>query len=172
MANDGGSNIPDILSMEMKKVDKADFQPIKQQKQYNDTKKATTSQNKDTAPYKHRNPNKKQKYSPSKNIDPLQITSILKGRKEETTETLNRKYKVTFDENLNLEHTLSNSELSLSSNDNSKKLYSTMTSPKKDEQKLSSPSKVLGNTSTNKKTSPNHWTNLVRLMRTTSAHHR
>lgn len=155
MVNEGASSIPDILSMEMKKVDKADFQPInKQQKLNTDAKKVTTTQNKESSPYKHRNPNKKQKYSPSKNIDPLQITSILKGRKEEATESLSKKYKVTFDENLNLEHTLSNSELSLSSNDNNKKQYPVMTSPKKVEQKLTSPTKILGNTSPNKKTSP------------------
>lgn len=147
MTDKQSKQIPDILSMDIKKMDKAEFQPVKH----------LLKSKQDTSPYKHRNPNKKQKYSPSNNIDPSQITSILKGSKGESNDLHGKKNKVTFDENLNLEHTLTNSELSLNSNENNKKVYIKNNSPRKTENKISSPNKGLNTmspTKTEKKVSP------------------
>lgn len=147
MVDKQNKQIPDILSLDIKKMDKAEFQPVKH----------LLKNKQDTSPYKHRNPNKKQKYSPSNNIDPSQITSILKGSKGESNDSQGKKNKVTFDENLNLEHTLTNSELSLTSNDNNKKVYVHNASPRKTDNKLGSPKKVINTispTKSEKKTSP------------------
>ncbi|KAL6934988.1 uncharacterized protein HGUI_02193 [Hanseniaspora guilliermondii] len=145
MSDKQNKQIPDVLSMDIKKMDKAEFQPVKH----------LIKSKQDTSPYKHRNPNKKQKYSPSNNIDPSQITSILKGSKTESNDSQGKKYKVTFDENLNLEHTLTSSELSLTNNEILKKPC-VQTSPKKRENKLGSPNKIstLSPNKIEKKTSP------------------
>lgn len=147
MTDKQNKQIPDILSMDIKKMDKAEFLPVKH----------LLKNNQDTSTFKHKNTNKKQKFSPSNNIDPSQITSILKGSKGESNDTQGKKNKVTFDENLNLEHTLTNSELSLSSNENNKKACVQNISPRKTVNKPSSPKKIINTispTKTEKKSSP------------------
>lgn len=146
MINEQNIHVPDMLPKEIKKDNKTSLQPSKQQQNsQSDLKKPTMNQSKEISPYKNKRFNKKHKFSPSKNIDPSQITSILKGKKDESAEPLTKKYKVTIDENLNLEHTLTNSEASSTNNDNGKKQHTIVTSPKKKENKVVSPNKVLIN---------------------------